>query len=72
MASAHNCFLCSLLRWMPSDSKVANTLVGWEGGAFIETGLTPPAEGVNILAYAMHPNLGYIQDTYPGAPGPGM
>ena len=57
---------------MPSDSKVADTLVGGGGGAVVETGLTPPAEGVNILAYVTHPNLGYIQDTYLGAPGPGM
>ena len=57
---------------MPSDSKVANASVGGEGGAVIETGLTPPAEGINILVYVMHPDLGYIQDTYPGMPGLGM
>ena len=57
---------------MPSDLKVANTLVGGEDGAVVETGLTPPAEGINILAYVTHPDLGYIQDTYPSAPGPGM
>ena len=57
---------------MPSDSKVADTLVGEEGGTVIETGLTPPAEDISILAYATNPDLGYIQDTYPGAPGPGI
>ena len=57
---------------MPSDSKVADTLVGGEGGAVVETRLIPPAEGVNILAYPMHSDLGYIQDMYPGAPGPSM
>ena len=51
---------------------VADSLVGGEGGTVVETGLTPPTKGVNIRAYAMHPNLGYIQITYPGAPGPGM
>ena len=52
--------------------KVADTLVGGEGEAVVETRLTLPAEGINILVYATQPNLGYIQDTYPGAPGPGM
>ena len=50
MASARNCFLCPSLRQTPSDSKVADTSVGGEGGAVVETGLTPPAKGVNIRA----------------------
>ena len=72
MSSARNCFLCSSLRRTPSDSKVADTLVGKDGGAIVESGLTPTAKGVNIRAWATHPDLGCIQDTYPGAPGPGM
>ena len=50
MANARNCFLCSSLRRTPYDSKVADASVGEEGGADVETGLTPPAEGINIRA----------------------
>ena len=49
-ASACSYFLCSLLRRTPSVSKVADASAGAEWGAVVETGLTPPAEGVSIRA----------------------